>query len=103
MQEEIQVVEDEEEMVEHLLKGMRKHETCFAFYYEGIEEDFRKYQERSYDYQDFLDKLAKRDGYLMGIVLPVNYLRAKLHKQNETARAHVAGVKAFFELKKKYD
>ena len=68
MQEEIQVVEDEEEMVEHLLKGMRKHETCFAFYYEGIEEDFRKYQERSYDYQDFLDKLAKRDGYLMGIV-----------------------------------
>ena len=42
-------------------------------------------------------------GYLLGIVLPVNYLRAKLHKQNDTARAHVAGVKAFFELKKKYD
>ena len=42
-------------------------------------------------------------GYLLGIVLPINYIRAKFHKQKETAQAHVNGVKAFFELKKKYN
>lgn len=42
-------------------------------------------------------------GYLLGIVLPYNYLCAKFHKRKEIARAHVKGVKAFFELKKKYD
>lgn len=42
-------------------------------------------------------------GYLLGIVLPVNYLRAKFRRQKDTAQAHVDGVKAFFELKKKYD
>ena len=42
-------------------------------------------------------------GYLLGIVLPINYLRAKFHKQKDIAQAHVNGVKAFFELKKKYN
>ena len=40
--------------------------------------------------------------YLLCIVLPVQVFRAKVHKQNAIAQAHVEGVKSFFELKKKY-
>lgn len=64
---DVQIVADEKEMMEQLLKGMRQHKTYFAFYYEGIEKDFRKYGKHSSDYQGFWDKLALRDGYLMGV------------------------------------
>lgn len=41
--------------------------------------------------------------YLLCIVLPVQVIRAKRRKRNDIAQAHIQGVKAFFELKKKYD
>ena len=41
--------------------------------------------------------------YLLGIAFPLQVLRALFHKQKDIAQAHIKGVKAFFELKKKYN
>lgn len=64
----VQIVENEQAMTKLLLKGMKKHKTYFAFYYDGIDKDFAKYQKSSPVYQDFFDKLAGKDGYTMGVV-----------------------------------
>ena len=65
---EVVVVENEEIMIRMLLKGMRKHQSYFAFYYPGIEKDFIRYRKNSSGYQSFLDKLARKDGYITGIL-----------------------------------
>lgn len=51
-----------------------------------------------FDYKFYLTFI-----YLLCIVLPVQVIRAKRCKRNDIAQAHIQGVKAFFELKKKYD
>lgn len=65
---EVRIVDDEKQMIQELVRGMRQHRTYFAFYYEGISADFRRYRNKSVSYQDFFDKIAKQDGYRMGIV-----------------------------------
>ena len=65
---EVRVVDSERQMIHELIKGMRQHRTYFAFYYEGIAADFKKYRKKSVSYQDLFDKIAKEDGYRMGIV-----------------------------------
>ena len=65
---EVVVVENEEAMIRMLLKGMRKHQSYFSFYYPGIEKDFIRYRKNSSGYQSFLDKLAKKDGYITGVI-----------------------------------
>jgi transglutaminase/protease-like cytokinesis protein 3 len=64
--DEVAVVKDESHMVKELLKGMKRHQKYFAFYYPGIAEDFRRYGKQSVQYQNFFDKLAVRNGYVMG-------------------------------------
>lgn len=51
-----------------------------------------------FDFTFYLTQL-----YLLGVVFPVQVLRAKFHKQNDIAQAHVNGIKAFFELKRKLE
>jgi transglutaminase/protease-like cytokinesis protein 3 len=65
---DVVVVSGEKKMMKALLKGMKRHEKYFAFYYPGIAEDFREYEKQSRVYQTFFDKLAAKDGYTMGIV-----------------------------------
>ena len=65
---EVKTVENEQAMIKQLLKGLKKHKTYFAFYYDGIAKDFAQYQKNSPVYQDFFDKLARKDGYIMGVV-----------------------------------
>jgi hypothetical protein len=65
---EVAVVKDESHMVKELLKGMKRHKKYFAFYYPGIAEDFRRYGKQSAQYQNFFDKLAAKNGYVMGIL-----------------------------------
>jgi len=64
----VQIVEDEEEMLQRLQKAMRQHQMCISFYYPGIGKVFKKYQSQSGIYQDFFDKLARKDGYTTGII-----------------------------------
>lgn len=66
--DKVQIVADEDEMIQKLLKSMRQHQTCIHFYFPGIGKVFRRYQKRSDSYSDFFDKLAGRDGYIAGII-----------------------------------
>lgn len=66
--EEVVTVENEEMMIRMLIKGMRKHQSYFAFYYQGIENDFIRYGKKSSGYQLFFDKLARKDGYITGVL-----------------------------------
>ncbi len=65
----VKVVKNEKDMIRHLIKGMKKHKTQFAFYYPEIERDFERYRKESKGYATFFEKIAKKDGYRMGIVL----------------------------------
>lgn len=66
--EGVTVVKNEKQMITRLLKGMKKHQSCFSFYYPGIGKDFAKYGRQSKAYASFMDKLAAKDGYLTGIL-----------------------------------
>lgn len=66
--EEVVRVSGEKELITELLAGMQRHQSYFEFYYPGIAEDFEKYHRRSSAYTTFMDKLAAKNGYLMGIV-----------------------------------
>ena len=60
------VVKNENVMIRMLLKGMKEHKSYFSFYYPGIDKDFTKYKKLSSVYQTFLEKLSKKDGYIIG-------------------------------------
>ncbi len=66
--EEVLVVKNEQKMIQKLQKSIRNHENCISFYYPGIAKDFKKYQKKKNAYSEFFDKLAKRDGYMTGII-----------------------------------
>ena len=66
--EEVIVVKNEQKMIQKLLKSMEDHEVSVSFYYPGIAKDFKKYQKKKNVYSEFFDKLAKRDGYMTGII-----------------------------------
>lgn len=63
---EVSIVENEQQMIQQLLRGMKKHQSIFYFYYPGIHNNFKKYQMQSYS--DFWDKLSVKNGYITGIV-----------------------------------
>lgn len=65
---DVKVVKNEKAMINNMIQGMRKHESQFVFYYPGIYEDFKRYEEESNAYATFFEKLAKKDGYVTGIV-----------------------------------
>lgn len=64
----VKIVKNEKAMIRHMMKEMKKHKTQFAFYYPGIEQEFRKYRKESKGFATFFEKIAKKDGYRMGIV-----------------------------------
>lgn len=66
--EEVIVVKNEQKMIQKLQKSMEDHEVSVSFYYPGIAKDFKKYQKKKNVYSEFFDKLAKRDGYMTGII-----------------------------------
>lgn len=66
--EEVIVVKNEQKMIQKLQKSMEDHEVSVSFYYPGIAKDFKKYQKKKNAYSEFFDKLAKRDGYMTGII-----------------------------------
>lgn len=61
-------VENESMLVDVLLEDMEKHKENISFHYPGIVQDFHKYRKGKLGYQTFYDKLAKKNGYMMGIV-----------------------------------
>lgn len=65
---EVVVVKNEKTMVKQLVKGMQSHKEYFAFYYPGIEKDFRNYYKQSSDYSLFMEKIAKCNGYVWGTI-----------------------------------
>lgn len=65
---DVKVVKNEKAMINSIIAGMKKHKTQFAYYYPGIDKDFKKYRKVSKSYTTFFDKLAKKDGYMTGIV-----------------------------------
>lgn len=65
---EVVKVANESKMISKLFKGMKEHQSYFAFYYPGIGKDFTKYQKQSSCYKTFMDKLSVKNGYLTGIV-----------------------------------
>lgn len=65
---DVKVVKNEKAMINNLVKGMKKHRTQFLYYYPGIHKDFKKYRKESKSYATFFEKIAKKDGYLAGVV-----------------------------------
>lgn len=63
---DVKVVKNEKEMLDLLIKGMKKHRSQFALYYPGIEKDFKNYHKKSATYTPFVEKLAAKDGYIVG-------------------------------------
>lgn len=66
--EQVTVVKNERQMINCIIKGMKKHQSYFSFYYPGIGKDFAKYGKKSDTYAAFMDKLAAKNGYLTGIL-----------------------------------
>lgn len=65
---EVVVVKDENAMIGALIKGMKEHKQYFSFYYPGIDKEFTKYSQKSPGYQLFMEQLAKKDGYITGVL-----------------------------------
>lgn len=65
---DVKVVKNEKAMIRSMVAGMRKHKTQFSYYYPGIHKDFKKYRKVSKSYATFFDKIARKDGYIAGIV-----------------------------------
>lgn len=65
---EVKVVRNEKAMICNMVKNMRKHKSSLSYYYPGIYKDFRRYRKESKSYATFFDKIAKKDGYIAGIV-----------------------------------
>ncbi|MDO5155206.1 MAG: transglutaminase domain-containing protein [Eubacteriales bacterium] len=61
------VVKNEKQLMSKMIGGMKKHKTYFAFYYPGIEKDFKCYQKGNNNYRDFWVKVANKNGYYAGI------------------------------------
>lgn len=64
----VTVVKNEKQMINRIIKGMKKHQSYFSFYYPGIGKDFARYGKQSSTYAAFMDKLAAKNGYLTGIL-----------------------------------
>ena len=66
--ENVVVVKNEKQMISKLVKGMKRHQEEFAFYYPGIEKDFKQYQKQSAAYATFWERICQKDGYITGVV-----------------------------------
>lgn len=96
--EEVVIVKNETQMIKRLLKGMRKHQSYFYFYYPKLGKDFAKYRKKSKTYQPFLDKLAIKDGYITGILSGSCIMVSGGKKQYVTIQFHYLTTK--FQEKK---
>lgn len=64
----VQIVRNENQMIQAIVKGMKQHKEYFEFYYDGIEKEFRTYRKKDANYMAFWEKIAKKDGYHTGIL-----------------------------------